>query len=71
VPLLRRALEDDDGDVRREAAEALGELGRAARPALPRLRQLANDPEIMVRYAANHARAKIGAPRKGGGRRKA
>ncbi len=50
VPALIKALSSPDGDTRNAVAMALPCMGEAARPALPRLRELqATDPEPHVR----------------------
>ena len=58
VPALSEALGDSEWAVRRQAAIALGDIGPAAKPALPALAKRDADPNKQVRDAA-----------KGGGRR--
>src|SRR5262245_62185107 len=43
VPLLEKALKDERGPVRVAAVEALTALGKAARPAVPKLLELYRD----------------------------
>ncbi len=60
VPLLLAALEHDRVFVRVEAADALGRLGPAARPAAERLRRVATEDENeLVQRTAGAALAKI------------
>lgn len=60
---LAEALADDDPDVRAAAARALGNVGRAAEPAVAGLRAVASsDPVNYVRSAAMEAIEKIGSP---------
>lgn len=62
VPKLRRALQQDREIVRLEAAVALGEIGPAAKTALPMLEMLAEeDPSRTVRAASAAAVKKIAA----------
>lgn len=57
VLLLVRGLEDEDEDVRGEAACALIELGASARPAIPALVEALGDQDVWVRrYAAQSFR---------------
>jgi len=56
---LTRALKMPDPRVRREAAEALGLMGRGAASAASALEALANDPDESVREAAAEALQKI------------
>ena len=60
VTLITVALANPNAEVRAKAAERLGELGPAARPALPKLRGLRQDPEQAVRDAVELALPKIG-----------
>ena len=53
------ALKDKDVNVRREAAEALGELGEKAVKAVPALTQALKDKDEKVRKAAKEALEKI------------
>jgi len=55
VPALRRALADDSVKVRRDAVRSLGYIGEAARPAAEDMRKLLDDPEQIVREAAEKA----------------
>ena len=59
VPLLRSALADSDIAVRIAAANALGEFGAAAQPAIPALAQLWRDRSPAVRDCAKDAIGKI------------
>ncbi len=59
APRLIAALEQPSALVRAEAAAALGNLGEDALPALPRLKQLQEDPDPMVREAAGQAVRKL------------
>ena len=62
IPKLRHALQRDRDIVRLEAAVALGEIGPAAKTALPMLELLAeDDPSRLVRDAAAEAVRKIDA----------
>ncbi len=61
VPALAEALEDARTDLaRRAAAQALGEVGPEARPAVPQLRGLLHDENADVRLAVEEALRKIG-----------
>jgi len=60
VPELSNALKDQDNDVRRRAAEILGKLGAAAKPAVPALKAAANDADPAVKAAAQKALDAIG-----------
>ena len=60
VTLITVALANPNAEVRAKAAERLGELGPAARSALPQLRRLHQDPEQAVRDAVELALPKIG-----------
>jgi len=61
VPLLLRALKEEDSGLRRDAAKALGEIGNAqAVPSLARL--LSGDPEEDVRESAALALGLLGSP---------
>ena len=63
VVRLRQALADPDPDVRATAARALGNAGKAARPAVAGLRVVASsDPFDYVRSAASEAIDRIGRP---------
>src|SRR5262249_8818314 len=57
---LAKALTDDVALVRKQAAIARGELGSAAREAVPALRAALKDPDAAVRAAAAEALEKIG-----------
>ncbi len=57
---ITEALAHPSPNVRAKAAELLGKLGPAARPALPQLRALQNDQWKMVRDAVEIALPKIG-----------
>ena len=60
VPYLIEALlSDDDNSPRRAAAAALGQLGPAARQAVPALEALADDDDIDLQYVAAQALAAI------------
>jgi HEAT repeat protein len=63
VPVARvrllKGLESDVEFVRAECAATLGEIGRAAKSALPQLRKLLDDESEMVRNAAAEAIKKI------------
>ncbi len=60
VTLIEGALANPDAEVRSEAANQLGQLGPAARPALPKLRALRQDGSKRVRDAVELALPKIG-----------
>jgi HEAT repeat protein len=53
------ALDSDDRAIRRRAASALWTIGPAAAGAVPKLRQLQNDPEPDIRASALEALQKI------------
>jgi HEAT repeat protein len=60
VPILSAVLENAPHDmVRVQAAVALGDLGAAAKPALPMLKRLLDDSNPLVRQAAEEATKKI------------
>jgi hypothetical protein len=52
-------LEDSNPVVRREAARALGVIGRTARAAIPALRKALGDTDLLVREAAAEALERI------------
>ena len=56
---LVEALADDDGGVRCAAAEALGNMGPAAREAVPVLEKLLRDKDPGIRQAAAEALKRI------------
>jgi HEAT repeat protein len=60
-PLIA-ALKDENMDVRRSAARALGTFGRAAAASVPALETSVSDPSPEVRAAAAKALRKIRAP---------
>ncbi|MGE3809073.1 MAG: HEAT repeat domain-containing protein [Gemmataceae bacterium] len=62
VAALRAALHDDSYIVRRIAAEALGKLGKSARPAAGGLIEAAQDPDARVRVQAARALGQIDPP---------
>src|SRR5262249_2594484 len=49
IPVLLELLTDRDQNVRLFAAEALGRVGQAAKPVVPRLLTALNDPDPDVR----------------------
>ena len=55
IAILIRALDSRDEWVRRGAAEALGNFGEDAAPAMSKLRTLEHDPAKDVRVAASAA----------------
>lgn len=59
IPDLVRRLRDDDWQVRRDAAVALGELGAAAEEAMPALEDAIADDNGEVCLAASDALSKI------------
>jgi HEAT repeat protein len=59
VPPLIASLRGGHGWARREAAEELGQIGPAARDAVPAIRELRQDPDGRVRVSATLALAKI------------
>ena len=61
VPHLSAALKDDDVELRRYAAELLGEIGPAARQAIPDLVAALKDQNREVRNCAAQALNKISA----------
>ena len=65
VTQLIKQLSDDHAAVRMAVASALGEIGAAARQALPCLRDLAEDEDAAVRAAAAAAVLKLSAAKDG------
>ena len=65
VTELIKQLSDDHAAVRMAVASALGEIGAAARQALPSLRDLAEDEDTAVRAAAEAAVLKLSAGKEG------
>ncbi len=59
VGALNAALRDEDADVRRLAAQALGELGPAAEASRPLLIETLQDERLAVRLAAAFALQKL------------
>jgi hypothetical protein len=59
VPELIKALQDESGDVREEAADILGHIGPDAREAVPALCKALSDPLQNVRSTAAHALKRI------------
>src|SRR5262245_4024938 len=59
VTALTNALRDSEWTVRRHAAVALGQIGPDARSSVPQLQTLAQDPDRLVRTAAQEALKKI------------
>jgi HEAT repeat protein len=55
LPVLLAALKDRSGERRREAAEDLGRVGRAAKSAVPALVDATQDPDPQVRVSAARA----------------
>ena len=64
VPALIAALKDEDADVRRSAATALGKIGAEAKEAIPSLTDALKDEDADVRNNAAEALSKIGAKAK-------
>ena len=60
IPALIEAMGDENGDVREEAADALGRIGPDARAAVPALTKALSDEHEGVRYYAALALAAIG-----------
>lgn len=58
-PVLLRGLKDSDRRVRFTMVRCLAELGSGARPAVPLLEPLLEDPKFLVRYEAESALKKI------------
>jgi HEAT repeat protein len=56
---LTRLLNDEDGEVREAGSEALGQIGPAAKTAIPALTELLKDKDRQVRQAAAKALEKI------------
>ena len=54
------AVKDKDKAVRAAAADILGKLGAAAKPALPALKEAAKDPDADVKVAVQKALDAIG-----------
>ena len=65
VTVLIRQLSDDHAAVRMAVASALGEIGAAARQAVPGLRGLAEDEDAAVRAAAEAAVLKLSTGKEG------
>jgi len=60
VPALIKALDDEDRDGRRVAARVLGEIGPAAKDALPALQKLLHESEdLKVQRSAKEAIERI------------
>ena len=59
VPALVEALDDQEADVRISAAIGLGQLGPAAKDAIPKLEPLQSDPNARLREAARVALSRI------------
>ena len=59
LPLLRKMLGDSNDETRWRAAAALGNLGRAAEPAISDLQKLLNDKSGRVKEDAQEAIGKI------------
>lgn len=55
VPALAKALKDPDKKVRRDSVRALGQIGAAAKPVLADVKTCQNDPEGIVKTAAENA----------------
>lgn len=62
LDLLISALSSDDAYERSVAAEALGNLGPEAEPAVPQLISAAKDADPEVAYLAGQALARVGTP---------
>lgn len=60
VAALTKALKDKDADVRRHAAEVLGEIGTKARAAVGALVESLNDVSNTVRFYASYALGEVG-----------
>lgn len=60
VPALTDAVGDTSPTVRLHAAEALGQIGEDAGPAIPALAELASDPDVNVALAAVMALGAVG-----------
>ena len=52
----------DDAEYQIDAADALGRIGEASRPALPRLAKMLSSDQANVRWAAVRSMAQIGGP---------
>jgi HEAT repeat protein len=59
IPVMTRALKDDDPDMRRDAAALIGDFGAAAKDSVPALIASLKDPDGGVRSAAAWAIARI------------
>jgi HEAT repeat protein len=59
IPALIEALKDNDVQVRRTVARALGKIGPAAKSAVPALQKVTNDADRQVRDAATLALKRI------------
>ena len=59
VPDLILVLTDKDTGVRRDAVRSLGDIGPAAKSALPAVEKLLTDSEEIVRDAAKTAKRRI------------
>jgi HEAT repeat protein len=62
VPDLTALLDDPDPRVRRDSVRSLGQLGAAAKPAIPKIQKLLQDAELPVRQAAEVALRQINRP---------
>ena len=60
IPLLTTSLASEKPEIRREAAQTLGQLGPQASPAVPALQRLLGDQDPIVRRASLIALAEIG-----------
>ncbi len=65
LPVLQRALRDEDDHCRRVAAASLGIMGPEAREAVPALKAMQQDRDQLVRQAATEALEKIEQVREG------
>ena len=59
VAALAKSLQDETSSVRFAAVEALGNLGPAAKDAIPALEQATQDPNSVIRWNAAIALKKI------------
>jgi len=60
IPLLANAMDNNNAGCRTRIANVLGNIGRPARAALPRLLRGLKDIDVQVRHSAAYSIAKIG-----------
>jgi HEAT repeat protein len=60
LPALRDALKDANVEVKRSAADIAAKMGATAKPLIPDLKAVANDPNPMVKDAVQKALTALG-----------